>query len=437
MTIEVQSVFGASRYLQRITEAPASVTIIDAEEIWRCGYQTLADALAMVRGFYVSSDRRYSFIGTRSFQRPGDYNTHVLLTVDGHRINDNIYDQATIEEASLIALDDVERIEVIRGPSSSLYGSNAFFGVVNVVTRSGRHLGGLEAAAEAGTFGRRGARVAWGGGVGASGGFSIAASHGADRRAGTALLPRVRRARDQLRRRREPRLHRAAERPSPARPGRLRRAGGLEPAQEGHPHGGVRDRVQRSARRAAGSPGVLRRGVGTPLGARLGLERPGLLRRQPLRRLHAVRLRRGGGSVRRREPRPERRPVGRGRGEGLGRVGPAPVDRGRRGPAQLRADAAQLRRGSRPRRTRRHACVHHHRVVRAGRHPAVSRVRGQPRRAARHLRRLRGPHQAAARSHRDPIEEADPQVAVRRRVQGPECVRALVRLRRVPWRTSG
>lgn len=176
MTIEVQSVFGASRYLQRITEAPASVSIITAEEINRYGYRTLADALRMVRGFYINSDRQYAFVGVRSFQRPGDYNTHVLLTIDGHRVNDNVYDQAYLDEASLVHLDDVERIEVIRGPSSSLYGSNAFFGVVNVVTRHGRQFGGAEASIDVGSFGRRGARAAWGGGVGGNGALSLSAS---------------------------------------------------------------------------------------------------------------------------------------------------------------------------------------------------------------------------------------------------------------------
>lgn len=162
MKIEVQSVFGASHYLQRITEAPSSVTIVTAAEIRRSGYRTLADALAMVRGFYVSGDRQYAFLGVRGFLRPSDYDTRFLLTIDGHRANDNIYGQAYLDEASLVHLDDVERIEVIRGPSSSLYGSHAFFGVINVVTREARRMAGTEASVEVGSFGRVEARVAWG-----------------------------------------------------------------------------------------------------------------------------------------------------------------------------------------------------------------------------------------------------------------------------------
>jgi outer membrane receptor for ferrienterochelin and colicin len=96
MRIEVQRVFGASERLQPVTEAPSSVTIVTAGEIARYGYRTLADILRSVRGFYVSDDRNYSYVGVRGFARPGDYNTRVLLLVNGHRVNDNVYDQAAI-----------------------------------------------------------------------------------------------------------------------------------------------------------------------------------------------------------------------------------------------------------------------------------------------------------------------------------------------------
>lgn len=51
-----------------------------------------------IRGLYVSGDRNYNYnyLGVRGFSRPGDYNTSILLLVDGYRINDNVYDQATI-----------------------------------------------------------------------------------------------------------------------------------------------------------------------------------------------------------------------------------------------------------------------------------------------------------------------------------------------------
>jgi outer membrane cobalamin receptor len=160
--VQVQRVFGASERLQPVTEAPSSVTIVTADEIARNGYRTLADILRGVRGFYVTNDRNYSYVGVRGFARPGDYNTRVLLLVNGYRINDNVYDQASI--GGDLGLDPAmfERVEVIRGPASALYGTSAFFAVVNVVTRSGQSLGGVRLDLDAGTLGTALARASFG-----------------------------------------------------------------------------------------------------------------------------------------------------------------------------------------------------------------------------------------------------------------------------------
>jgi iron complex outermembrane receptor protein len=151
MQVRVDSVYGASKHEQKVTQAPSSVTIITAEEIRRFGYRTLADVLRGVRGFYVSDDRNYQYIGVRGFLRPGDYNSRVLLTIDGHRMNDSIYDGAYAGREGVIDLELVDRVEVIRGPSSSLYGSSAFFGVINVITKRGGQFAGVELAGEGGT----------------------------------------------------------------------------------------------------------------------------------------------------------------------------------------------------------------------------------------------------------------------------------------------
>jgi len=138
LRLEVQNVFGASERLQPVTEAPSSVTIITADEIARFGYRTLGDILRSVRGFYVSDDRNYSYVGVRGFSRPGDYNTRVLLLLNGHRVNDDVYDQAPIGHELGIDPGALDRVEIIRGPASSLYGTSAFFAVVNLVTRTGQ-----------------------------------------------------------------------------------------------------------------------------------------------------------------------------------------------------------------------------------------------------------------------------------------------------------
>jgi outer membrane receptor for ferrienterochelin and colicins len=162
LRINIQRVFGASERLQPVTEAPSSVTINTAEEINRYGYRTLAEILGSVRGFFVTNDRNYSYLGARGFGRPGDYNARVLLLVNGHKINDNVFDQAYIGAELGIDVAMFERVEVIRGPASSLYGTSAFFAVVNVVTRSGASIGGASLDADAGTLGSQLGRGSFG-----------------------------------------------------------------------------------------------------------------------------------------------------------------------------------------------------------------------------------------------------------------------------------
>jgi outer membrane receptor for ferrienterochelin and colicins len=97
---EIPSVIGASKYEQKVTEAPSSVSIITSSEIKKYGYRTLADILRGVTSFFVTYDRNYSYVGVRGFGRPGDYNTRILLLIDGHRTNDNVYDSAMIGTGS-------------------------------------------------------------------------------------------------------------------------------------------------------------------------------------------------------------------------------------------------------------------------------------------------------------------------------------------------
>jgi outer membrane receptor for ferrienterochelin and colicins len=161
MELEVDSVFAASRYLQRSERAPSSTTVITADEIKRFGARTLADVLNSVRGMYAPSDRNYTYLGIRGFQRPNDYNTRVLVLVDGHRMNDNVFDLGAVGRDT-IDVDLIERVEVIRGPSSSIYGSSAFLGVINVVTKRGTRFDGFEATAGAATYGAYDTRMTFG-----------------------------------------------------------------------------------------------------------------------------------------------------------------------------------------------------------------------------------------------------------------------------------
>lgn len=163
MKMEIPVVEAASKYEQKTTEAPASVTIITADEVKKYGYRTLADILASAPGLYVSYDRDYSFLGVRGVN-PGDYNNRELLLVDGHRINNSLTDGAAIGTDFILDVDLIDRVEIVRGPGSSLYGNNAFFGVINVITRKGRDMAGngVEVSGEAGSFDSYKGRVTYG-----------------------------------------------------------------------------------------------------------------------------------------------------------------------------------------------------------------------------------------------------------------------------------
>ncbi|MCX7006292.1 MAG: TonB-dependent receptor, partial [Kiritimatiellaeota bacterium] len=145
------------------SEAPAYVTVVTSDEIKQFGYRTLADILNGVNGLYVTYDRTYSYLGVRGFNRPGDFNSRMLVMVDGHRLNDNVYEGAYIGREFILDVDLIERVEVVRGPSSSLYGSSAFFAVVNVITKRAAAVKNLEVSAEAGSFDARKGRVTVGG----------------------------------------------------------------------------------------------------------------------------------------------------------------------------------------------------------------------------------------------------------------------------------
>ncbi|HWA72475.1 MAG TPA: TonB-dependent receptor [Polyangiaceae bacterium] len=130
-----QEVLGASRAAEAVEDAPASVTIISRQELRAMAYPTIAEAIRGIRGIYLSYDDNYNSPGVRGFARPGDYGNRILVLLDGHPMNDNWIWSSYIGFDARADIDDVERIEVIRGAGSVVYGTGAFFGVINLITR--------------------------------------------------------------------------------------------------------------------------------------------------------------------------------------------------------------------------------------------------------------------------------------------------------------
>jgi outer membrane receptor for ferrienterochelin and colicins len=133
----VQEVRAASRASETVDEAPASVSVISQEEIRAFGYQSVYEALSATRGLTPTNDLYYPTFGVRGYGRPGDYGNRMLVTLDGHTMNDDQLGASFVDNDLTSDLGDIAQIEVVRGPGSALYGTNAFLGVINLVPKTG------------------------------------------------------------------------------------------------------------------------------------------------------------------------------------------------------------------------------------------------------------------------------------------------------------
>lgn len=159
----VVEVYSAEHYARQLSGAASSISTVTAEDIRRFGYRTLADILKSLPGLHVAYDRNYSYLGARGFGIVGDWNSRILFMVDGHRVNDNVYDSAYIGHDFIVDIGLVERVEYVAGPAAAmLYGNHAFFGAVNVITKTGQQLNGGEISGGAGSADSRHERMSYG-----------------------------------------------------------------------------------------------------------------------------------------------------------------------------------------------------------------------------------------------------------------------------------
>jgi outer membrane receptor for ferrienterochelin and colicins len=133
----------ASTSAEKASTAPATSIALSAEDLRTYGIRSLDEAINFLSLGVVTSDPlRTPDIGARGVLLPRDDGRHFLLLVNGHALNDPLYGAARFDQGSGVPIEIIDRIEVIVGPGSVLYGSNAMMGVINVITKDGAHYRG-------------------------------------------------------------------------------------------------------------------------------------------------------------------------------------------------------------------------------------------------------------------------------------------------------
>ena len=159
---EMPVVLSASRLSQPVNEAPAAVTVIDQDMIRASGFRDIPELLRLVPGFTVAYTRDNTW-GVGYHGMADAYSRRMQVLIDGRSVYTAAFGE--VPWASLpLSIEDIERIEVVRGPNSSVYGSNAFFGIINIITKDAAQVSGSHLSVQAGGRGMGGATFRHGGG---------------------------------------------------------------------------------------------------------------------------------------------------------------------------------------------------------------------------------------------------------------------------------
>lgn len=141
---DVPKVLTVSRLSQPITDAPSAVTIIDKETIRAAGITDLPEIFRLVPGFYVASNAAFIYNSNHVVSYHGmtsAYPGHMQVLINGRSVYSPLFGGVKWSELP-IAIDDIERIEITRGPNAASYGANSFFGVISIITKEPTHATG-------------------------------------------------------------------------------------------------------------------------------------------------------------------------------------------------------------------------------------------------------------------------------------------------------
>lgn len=151
LLLEEKFVITPTKTKKKITQAPSIISVITADEIKNMGARNLNDVLYTVPGFGLQMSRGF---GRSEFEVRGvgtNNSEKVLVLIDGHKINNPFFGGATTYTTNM-PVDNIKRVEVIRGPGSALYGANAFMAVINIITKKAKDVNGAKFTAARGSF---------------------------------------------------------------------------------------------------------------------------------------------------------------------------------------------------------------------------------------------------------------------------------------------
>ncbi|HPN31766.1 MAG TPA: TonB-dependent receptor [bacterium] len=134
--MQEQVVVSASKKAQKISDAPAAISVITAEDIEKYDYKTVAEALTQVPGLYQSTDRSNDYGIIRGIHLSDDNQKRILVLLNGHTLNNGMTMECPLGFELGVPMSAIHRIEVMRGAGSIMYGSNAFFGVINIILKN-------------------------------------------------------------------------------------------------------------------------------------------------------------------------------------------------------------------------------------------------------------------------------------------------------------
>lgn len=161
---DVPIVLSVSRLAQRLDETPGAMTILDRDFIRMTGARDVADVLRFVPGFQVTKSFETDAPLATYHGRIDDYANRIQVLVDGRSVYSTYLQGSAGVGWQTLALEDIERIEILRGSNSASYGARAFLGVVNIVSRDTRLSSGAAVWANVGenAVSDQGVRLGWG-----------------------------------------------------------------------------------------------------------------------------------------------------------------------------------------------------------------------------------------------------------------------------------